>query len=300
MFRLASPAQSGGPWTEAVLYSFCSVASCTDGAQPFAGLFQDAVGNLYGTTLTGGAGQGGTGSGGTVFELAPPAQSGGPWTEAVLYSFCSLQPARMGAIPYAGLIQDPAGNLYGTTDTGGAGIGDGTVFKLVPPAKSGGPWTEAVLYTFCSGVGGTCYDAQYPAAGLIYDARVASTAVREEGVCNSSGTVFVLVSPTQPGGFWTETLLYDFCTDGGCCDGAGPSGLIQDAAGNLYGTAGAGSTVPALCYEVAGGVYKAYPALGEQVDFFGEGRADFTVWRPSNGTFYSTDSSGNQMVKAWG
>ena len=103
-----------------MLYSFCSVASCTDGAQPFAGLLQDAVGNLYGTTLTGGAGQGGSGSGGTVFELAPPAQSGGPWTEAVLYSFCSVAACADGSNPYAGLIQDAAGNFYGTTNTGGA------------------------------------------------------------------------------------------------------------------------------------------------------------------------------------
>ena len=60
-----------------------------------------------------------------------------------------------------------------------------------------------------------------------------------------------------------------------------------------------GLAVVELCSK-SGGVYKAYPALGEQVDFFGEGRADFTVWRPSNGTFYSTDGLGNQKAKAWG
>ena len=298
VFKLAPPAQSGGPWTEAVLYSFCSVASCTDGAQPFAGLLQDAVGNLYGTTLTGGAGQGGSGSGGTVFELAPPAQSGGPWTETVLYSFCSVAACTDGELPEAGLIQDVAGNFYGTTNTGGAGIGYGTVFKLAPPPQSGGAWAETVLYTFCSGVAGTCYDAYAPSVGLIYaSGRLYGSA---GGGLNSSGTVFVLVPPTKPGGPWTETLLYNFCTDGGCYDGAGPSGLIQDAAGNLYGTAGGGPDGGGVVFEIAGGVYKAYPALGEQVDFFGEGRADFTVWRPSNGTFYSTDGSGNQKAKAWG
>ena len=82
MFNLAPPAQSGGPWTETVLYSFCSAAQCADGETPEAGLIQDAAGNLYGTTFGGGAHHYGT-----VFELEPPAQSGGPWTQTVLYSF---------------------------------------------------------------------------------------------------------------------------------------------------------------------------------------------------------------------
>ena len=144
VFNLAPPAQSGGPWTETVLYNFCSAALCIDGQNPEAGLIQDAAGNLYGTTYGGGAHDYGT-----VFELAPPSQSGGPWTQTVLYSFCSAAHCADGELPEAGLIQDAAGNLYGTTTIGGVN-NQGTVFKLAPPAQSGGPWTEAVLYSFCS------------------------------------------------------------------------------------------------------------------------------------------------------
>jgi hypothetical protein len=69
---------------------------------PLAGLIQDAAGSLYGTTSAGG-----TTAGGTVFMLAPPSQSGGSWTETVLHSFDSTTTL----VPYAGLIQDAAGNL---------------------------------------------------------------------------------------------------------------------------------------------------------------------------------------------
>jgi uncharacterized repeat protein (TIGR03803 family) len=127
VYQLAPPTQSGGNWTETVLYNFaCSDPTCPDGANPFAGLVQDAAGNLYGTTMSGG----GYGSVGTVFKLSPPAQPGENWTETVLYSFCSVTSCASGASPVAGLIQDVAGNLYGTASGGGAYAG-GTVFKLI-------------------------------------------------------------------------------------------------------------------------------------------------------------------------
>jgi hypothetical protein len=142
----------------AALYSFCSVTGCTDGSQSVAGLIQDTAGNLYGTTSDGGANTGANSGkgGGTVFKLAPPAQPGGEWTETVLYSFCSAKNCTDGESPLAGLIQDTAGNLYGTTEYGGAntgafgGQGGGTIFELAPPAQPAGAWTETVLYSFCS------------------------------------------------------------------------------------------------------------------------------------------------------
>ncbi len=117
-------------WTEAVLYSF---AGGSDGANPRSDLIFDKAGNLYGTTLAGGGADFGT-----VFQLAPPATQGAPWTETVLYSFTG---GSDGVNPWAGLIMDSKGNLYGTTMFGGS-LGAGTVFELSPPATQGGPWTD--------------------------------------------------------------------------------------------------------------------------------------------------------------
>jgi uncharacterized repeat protein (TIGR03803 family) len=116
---------------ETVLYSFCSNANCTDGGFPQAGLIQDAAGNLYGTTTAGGGNSNsscGSNGCGTVFKLDNTGH------ETVLYSFCSAPNCTDGAVPKAGLIQDDAGNLYGTTSVGGANTNGGTVFKITPPS----------------------------------------------------------------------------------------------------------------------------------------------------------------------
>ena len=103
VFKLAPTGD--GSWTETVLHNF---GNGTDGALPAAGLIFDAAGNLYGTTEVGGFY-----GDGTVFELTPNGSGG--WTEQVLFSFNLAD----GWYPYAGLILDAAGNLYGTTYTGG-------------------------------------------------------------------------------------------------------------------------------------------------------------------------------------
>jgi uncharacterized repeat protein (TIGR03803 family) len=238
---------------ETVLYSFCSEggANCTDGDMPTSVLIQDAAGNLYGTTSQGGAGgeycmqnDGSEGPCGTVFKVDATGH------ETVLYSFCSEGGANCtdGAFPSAGLIEDAAGNLYGTTRIGGAnGPYDGTVFKLEPPAQPGLTWTETVLYSFCSEGGANCTDGRLPESGLIQDSAGNLYGTTAVGGANvgvgyggyGGGTAFKLEPPAQPGGNWTETVLYSFCSQGGanCTDGASPeAGLIQDAAGNLYGT----------------------------------------------------------------
>lgn len=105
--------------TESVLHDFCSTGECSDGSEPLAGLTTDSSGNLYGTTSFGGLGYG------TVFELNSSYQ--------VLYEFCSQTNCTDGAVPYAPVIVDPSGNLFGTT---GAGFGDGpggVVFEINPP-----------------------------------------------------------------------------------------------------------------------------------------------------------------------
>jgi uncharacterized repeat protein (TIGR03803 family) len=211
---------------EKVLYNF---GNGTDGVAPQAGLVMDAAGNLYGTTYNGG-----TYNYGTVFELTPAA--GGGWTEMVLHNFNN--DGVDGAYPHAGLIFDAAGNLYGTTHSGGTHNAScsndcGTVFELTPSA--GGTWTEKVLYDFYS----IRTDGAFPASSLIFDGagNLYGTTIFGGASGAGNGTVFEL-TPAAGGG-WTERVLYSFGADG-----IWPyAGLIFDAAGNLYGTTSFGGTV---------------------------------------------------------
>jgi uncharacterized repeat protein (TIGR03803 family) len=155
VFKLAPNAD--GRWTEHVLYSFCRLTACEDGAMPHAGLIFDASGNLYGTTTEGGAyGKG------VVFQLAPNAD--GRWKEKVIYSFTG---GTDGGVPAAGLTFDQTGNLYGTTFFGGnlnycKGLGCGVAFRLVPNSK--GRWHEKVVHGFIDDPGAA------PDAGVVFDA----------------------------------------------------------------------------------------------------------------------------------
>jgi uncharacterized repeat protein (TIGR03803 family) len=245
VFKLTT---SGG-YTKTVLYNFCSQPNCTDGANPYAGVIEDAAGNLFGTTYNGGAN-----GGGTVFKLTP---SGNGYTQSVLYNFCSQSqgsaPCTDGVNPYAGLIDDTSGNLYGTTNLGGTGVGlvngglsYGTVFMLAP---SGSGYNYTVLYNFCPPSSNAfCTDGAAPNAALILDASgnlYGTTALGGTGTQNcialGCGTVYKL-SPNGSG--YVETVLYSFCSQGGtnCTDGAYPygTGVIEDASGNLYGTTSTG------------------------------------------------------------
>jgi uncharacterized repeat protein (TIGR03803 family) len=161
----------------------------------------------------------------------------------VLWSFSGLPGD--GADPVSGLVSDHAGNLYGTTQYGGANDG-GTVFELSPNAD--GSWAETILYNFCGDKNeGHCNDGQYPTTGLILDRAGNLYGTTNNGgstdcLHNSygCGTVFEL-SPSA--GVWTETVLYSFCADTNCDDGYYPdSQLIFDGSGNLYSTTSSGGT----------------------------------------------------------
>jgi uncharacterized repeat protein (TIGR03803 family) len=194
---------------ETVLYNFCpnGYGNCTDGSFPSAGLVQDAAGNLYGTT-----GSGGANGDGTVFRVGPTG------TETVLYSFAG---GADGASPFAGLVRDEAGNLYGTT-TGGGPSGWGTVFKVDPAGN------ETVLYSFTGGTDGGLSEAGLirDEAGNLYGTTLFGGLASPP--CSSAcGVVFKLDTAG------TETALYSFAYG---ADGEFPSSsLIQDAEGNLYG-----------------------------------------------------------------
>jgi uncharacterized repeat protein (TIGR03803 family) len=206
---------TAGRWTETVLHNF----SDTDGDEhPHAPLVFDSSGNLYGTTA-------GRPSFGTVFELSPAID--GSWTETILCDFAAdVDGKENGWNPYGGLVIDAAGNLYGTTSSGG-GHRSGAVFELTP--SQDGTWTERLL-AHCART--QCYD---PNAGLIFDSNGNLYGTAVGGGTHNYGTIFQL-SPVAGGG-WTPKNLYDFSGTNGSYPFAS---LITDAKGNLYGTTQAG------------------------------------------------------------
>jgi uncharacterized repeat protein (TIGR03803 family) len=217
VFELKS--NGSGGWTETVLHSF---GNGSDGAESFGNLIFDGAGNLYGTTA-----YGGVHGYGTVFEMKTNGSGG--WTETVLRSFAGSFHETEGASPFAGLILDTAGNLYGTTVNGG--ISEGTVFELSPNGSGG--WTESMIYSF--NFNGT--DGGNPAYGaLISDGAGNLYGTASAAGAYDSGMLFELTP--NGGGGWTEKVLHNF---GLGTDGSGPeSSLVFDAAGNLYGTTVAG------------------------------------------------------------
>jgi uncharacterized repeat protein (TIGR03803 family) len=213
-----SPA-AGGTWTERVLYSF-NPPNHVDGTNPGASLVLDAAGNLYGTTE-----YGGLHGGGVVFELKP--RGNGNWSETVLRHFNPFDVGGYRPATGAGVILDKAGNLYGTTSTGGA-HNTGTVFELT---NASGVWHEKVIHQFVNNQrdGFTSY------AGLIFDAAGNLYGTTCQGGSSDNGTVFEM----SPGaaGTWSEKTLYSFGGKKNHYDGACPeASLVMDASGNLYGT----------------------------------------------------------------
>jgi uncharacterized repeat protein (TIGR03803 family) len=210
---------SNGTWSETVLHSFTGA----DGSAPTAGLVLDALGNLYGTTLSGGPCSVSCNAG-VVFMVAP--NSDGSWTENVLHAFVG---SADGINPNSTLIFDVAGNLYGTTGYGGINMG-GTAFQL--SLGAGGMWTENVIHSFMSGP--VSADGSNPFAGLTFDA-AGNLYGTSAGGSAGFGTVFKL-TPSSSG--WSESLVHIFGSS--AKDPRGP--ILIDPAGQLYGTTIAGKT----------------------------------------------------------
>jgi len=181
----------------------------------------DSAGNLYGTTVGGGTIS--EFESGTVFEISPNGSGG--WTEKLLHSFSST--GGDGYYPDGSVTLDSAGNVYGTTNSGGF-YDYGTLFELSP--STGGNWTENILHNF----GGTG-DGRTPESGIVFDAsgNIFGTASSDgdNGGGPSYGSVFEMTRGSEGG--WSESILFSF--DGK--NGYGPDfGVILDSAGNLYGT----------------------------------------------------------------
>ncbi len=272
-----------------------------DGLGPEAGLIRDNAGNLYGTTYRGGTPKRGRcqyGCG-TVFKLDTTGKL------TVLHAFTG---GTDGGQPEFGLVQDEAGNLYGTTTVGGnlscsiQGFpGCGVAFKIDKKGK------ETVLHAFA----GT--DGSWPSGDLIRDSEGNLYGITSFGGAFGGtfgwGTVFKL----DPSG--RETVLHNFT---GGIDGGYPDGpLVRDEDGNLYGTAGTGGASACSCglvfmldktgkitvlYSFHGSPDGAYPSAGVTRDQ--SGTLYGTTWRGGTtgcynigcGTVFKLDTSGNETV----
>jgi hypothetical protein len=216
-------------WKYDIIHAF----NGKDGSYPDSALTIDAAGNLYGTTVSGGpGGSAQTIEGaGVVYELQP--QPGERWKGRTLYVFNVAQSLNPNS-PYAPVLLGADGTLYGTTKSGGVECakggsqGCGTAFALTPAHHN----KLAVLHDFYE----SDADGYFPTTGLIADAAGNLYGAVQSGGAQMGGVIYEL-SPSS-GGAWTETILRTFVPGG--ADGYGPSGLVFDKAGNLYGTQSGG------------------------------------------------------------
>ncbi len=215
-----------------ILYEFCSLANCNDGAQPVGSLTLASNGNFYGVTLLGGKN-----NQGTVFKITPAGQL------TTIYSFCSKANCTDGSWPVGGLVQGLNGSLFGVTTYGGAFndstcalayhvVGCGTLFEISPAEQL------TTLHSFCSQ--SSCSDGSVPEAGLTlgsdgnlygttYGGGSSTVATCPQQGC---GTVFRLPA------FGHFSTIHTFCSLSSCKDGQNPStGLTQASNGKLYGIA---------------------------------------------------------------
>jgi uncharacterized repeat protein (TIGR03803 family) len=223
---------------QSVIYSFGPSDKRTDAANPEA-VPIDVQGILYGTTT-----EGGSYNSGAVYALDPNTG-----IETVLHSFGF---GSDGAAPISSLI-NLEGMLYGTTPTGGgsSGSGSGTVFSVDP-----GTGAETVLYSFCSQ--SNCTDGQAPFGSLVAMKGILYGTTSFGGAFDS-GTVFSLDPVTG-----AESVLYSFCHQPHCTDGANPTAGLVDANGILYGTTASGGIGNGYCGGGCGTVFAFDPATGTE------------------------------------
>ena len=293
VFELSPPSRGNSNWTETTIYAFNGFQ---DGTYPYAGLVRTSNGVMYGIN-----GNGGANGKGAIFQLSPPANGKGAWTESVLYSFKGG--SSDGEYPQGGLFLGSDGALYGTTQWGGidgpycgtdGNAGCGTVFKLAPPGNGSTQWTESVLYYFTGGPGGSA-----PLGNVIADGSGNLFGTTNfGGVSFCCGIVFELSPPTGGGSTWSESTLYEF--EAGS-DGANPSaGLLLGSNGILYGTAATGGA-----FKSYGTVFSLTPPSGGGTTWsettlhsFGEGNDGAiplgNLFQGADGYLYGTTSKGGR------
>lgn len=220
--------------TPSTVYSFCGLSGCPINLSPIAALVQSPGGDLYGTT-----GAGGAYNLGAFFKMTPGS------TPTILYSFCAQSGCPDGTIPNT-LMQASDGNFYGTTN-GGANSGAGTIFNVTPAG------TFTTLYSFPCPLS-NCNSVYLP-QGLVEasDGNLYGTTM---GATTGAGTIFKI---TPSGAF---TMLYSFCAQSGCADGAAPyGGLVQATDGNFYGTTSTGGNSCVYAPSGCGAVFRLSAGL---------------------------------------
>ncbi len=262
------------PWRPTVLYSF---KGYPDGAHPgYGDLIWDQLGNIYGTTTSGGSEELGV-----VYEMMPPVPPSKTWTEQVIWSFTGPD----GEYPQNAVVFDANGNLLGTTKQGGAN-GFGTVFKLT---RFGNIWTETDVYDFQGGS-----DGKSAIAGLTIDTAGNIYGATSDGGSGGGGTAFELI---PSGSSYTFKLLYSFTGQQG--KNCGPWGaLTMKADANLYGTTYCGGqngrgSVFGLTNN--GGIW-VYTSLHDFPSFGNDGENPISnVTFDANGNLWGTASQGGGL-----
>jgi len=221
IYSIVPPATEGDMGKLKRLYYFCSINSnaCSDGAQPSGNMVVDKNGNLWGTAMTGGID-----NAGVIFKLTP-SQSG-LWAESTPYQFCFVAGCTDGMTPMHGLNADSAGDLFGTTATGGldnrrcVNTGCGVIFKITTSNK------ETTVYSFCAKI--HCKDGG-EAQGLTVDTNGVLYGVATVGGPKGDGLFFKLNGTTMKD-------LRDLKCKGACNMGQNPSGTMMINANNdLFG-----------------------------------------------------------------
>ena len=314
---LASMLLSSSAWaqyTENVIYTQPSAADVGGMQAPY----RDSAGNLY--VVHGLAGANGLG---WVLELSPydgvcsPVSPGWCLTRSYSFQGFSVGDAEY---PASSVVMDSKGNIYGASVYGGSVTGPncpygcGVIYELTPEPEddicptgsfTGNGWCETILYNF---TGGNNLNDSGPQSPLAVDSQGNLYGTTWQ---SGPGEVFELSPPSSPGGAWTETVLYTFCSLTNCADGSDPynAGVVLDSQGNLYGTTKGGGQCGGC-----GVVYELSPPSGggapwtETIIFaFQEGldsglggaTAPFGgVVFDSNGNLYGTTEFGG--VNAWG
>jgi uncharacterized repeat protein (TIGR03803 family) len=240
------------------------------GIGPSSALMQASNGNLYGTRydIVTGAG--------TLISITPSGEL------SLFYSFCAQSGCADGSNPYGGLVQGSNGNLYGTTEQGGANQA-GTVFEIT----AAGALTT--LYSFCSKRG--CIDGDAPSTGLVQ-----STDGDFYGTTSGAGVGGGTIFKMTPSG--ELTTLHTFCAQRGCPDGSGPvTSLILAPDGNLFGiTAYGGAYQKGTAFEITpSGVLTTLYSFCSQADC-ADGELPTGLMLDTDGNLYGTTEAGGASL----